>query len=108
MEDNKITRAEILERAKACVCTDRNMQYGEPEDNFKVIADLWVAYLTARCVPSGQIVDLGAGEVADMMILFKIGRNATADLGKSADTYVDIAGYAACGAEIECYREEKQ
>ena len=30
----------ILEDAIQCVCTDRNEQYGEPEDNFKVIAEL--------------------------------------------------------------------
>ena len=33
-------REEILESARTCVCTDRNKQYGEPEDNFKAIAEM--------------------------------------------------------------------
>ena len=40
----------ILEEAVRCVCTDRNQQYGEPEDNFRVIAELWNVYIRKRCV----------------------------------------------------------
>jgi hypothetical protein len=80
-------RRAILTDASLCVCIDRNVQYGEPEDNFDVIAGMWSAYLG---------VPVTAGAVADMMILFKVGRNATAERA-SRDTYVDIAGYAACG-----------
>ena len=32
-------RNEILENAAEIITTDRNKQYGEPEDNFCVIAD---------------------------------------------------------------------
>ena len=34
-------REEILREAIKCVCTDRNEQYGEPEDNFSCIAEYW-------------------------------------------------------------------
>lgn len=33
-----MTRKEILAEAEKCVCSDRNLQYGEPEDNFNTIA----------------------------------------------------------------------
>ena len=80
-------RRNILMEAAVCVCTDRNVLYGEAEDNFAVIARMWSAYLG---------VSVSAWDVADMMILFKVARNATAERA-SRDTYVDIAGYAACG-----------
>lgn len=91
-----MTRAGILDRAKEIVCNDRNMQYGEPEDNFGAIANLWVAYLQGRSV---RIDFLDPYDVAAMMILFKVGRAATAKEKPTLDTFIDIAGYAACGAE---------
>lgn len=36
--------SEILEKARQCVCEDRDRQYGHPEDNFGKIAELWSAY----------------------------------------------------------------
>lgn len=93
-------RREILQDAEACVCSDRNLSYGEPEDNLAVIAELWNGYLNGLLHAEGGI-SLCSEEVADMMILFKVARNATA-VRRKRDTYVDIAGYAACaGALIE-------
>ena len=80
-------RREILSDAAVCVCSDRNLMYGEPEDNFDVIAAMWSAYLG---------MPVTASDVAAMMILFKVARIATAEK-PSRDSYVDIAGYAACG-----------
>ena len=36
-------RAEILDKAKQCVCGQREKEYGSPEDNFLTIAKLWSA-----------------------------------------------------------------
>lgn len=91
-------RKDILTRAAVCVCTDRNSAYGEAEDNFAVIAEMWSAYLNAVLLRFGEI-RLDGADVADMMVLFKVARNSTA-LERKADTYVDIAGYAACGGAI--------
>lgn len=84
-----MTRAETLDTAKKCVCGQREMDYGSPEDNFKTIADLWSAYKKVEFTPV---------DVAMMMALLKIARIA----GGTAtdDSFVDLAGYAACGAEI--------
>ena len=89
-------REEFLERVKSIVCTDRNRQYGEPEDNFTVIANLWCDYLQSAGV---KIDFLEPYDVAMMMVLFKVGRAATAQNRPMEDTFLDIAGYAACGAE---------
>ena len=87
------TRTHILESARKCVSGDRNIQYGSPEDNFKIIAAYWDVFLGNR-KPGA----LRAEEVAQMMVLLKTARlqaNPT-DL----DGWVDIAGYAACGGEV--------
>lgn len=84
-------RETLLEKARLCVCGDREQDYGTPENNFAIIADLWTAYLeTPIC----------KRDVAAMMILLKVARIATSNIMGTDDTWVDIAGYAACGAEI--------
>ena len=85
-----ITRTEILDLANECVCGDRNLQYGEPEDNFSSVAKLWSSYLD---------IDIGSEDVAIMMCLFKIAR-LKSSCYESKDSWVDLIGYAACGGEI--------
>lgn len=84
-------RKEILEQTIKTVCSDREGQYGSPENNFKLIATLWTDYLRGYYVYSPE-------DVAIMMALLKIARIAT---GKHKDdNYIDLAGYAACAAEL--------
>ena len=45
-----MSRAEILDKAKECVCGQREQDYGKPEDSFAMIAALWKPYLKERCV----------------------------------------------------------
>lgn len=98
-----MTRAEILDKAKQIVTKDRNSQYGEPEDNFAVIAQFWNHYLTTT---QGVCLFLSPADVAIMMTLFKIGRIATArDLHE--DSYIDAAGYIACAEECAVKEEER-
>lgn len=98
-----MTRAEILDTAKNIITTDRNAQYGEPENNFGVIAQFWNHYLTTT---QGVCLFLSATDVAIMMALFKIGRIATArDMHE--DSYIDAAGYIACAAECAAREEER-
>ena len=83
-----MTREETLDKAKAVVTKDRNDQYGLPESTFGTIARLWSAYLGRSITPK---------DVAVMMILLKCARTKHK---VSDDTWIDIAGYAACGAEV--------
>lgn len=85
-----MTRAEILDKAKACVVGDREEDYGSPESNFGRIAVFWASYL-------GYPVE--AKDVAAMLALLKIARIASGHA--KDDNWVDLAGYAACGGEIE-------
>ena len=85
-----MTRTEILERAIKCVCGDREQDYGSPEDNFQRVADLWTALMGYHFT---------AIDVAVMLALLKIARIASGHAKE--DNWVDLAGYAACGGEIE-------
>ena len=88
-------RERCLNEARKIVCSDRNEQYGEPENNFDVIADYWAVYLNGKYKIG---VQLDSGDVAHMMTLFKMGRITTAKTYKE-DNYIDLAGYAACAME---------
>lgn len=98
-------RKEVLEEAIRCVCTDRNEQYGEPEDSFEVIAGLWNSYVESACIGGGDAC-IDGGDVAIMMALFKIGRMITS-VDQKRDTFVDAAGYIACAAQILLPKEEE-
>lgn len=91
-------RQDILTEAARCVCTDREQQYGAPEDNFAAIAELWEPYIRRKCVSLGSDVTILPTDIANLMILLKLARNVT---GSKADNWVDIAGYAACGGELD-------
>lgn len=95
-----MTRTEILEAAKRCVCGDREQDYGSPENNFQTIANFWMDYLVATGkVNFPDLAVLDAVDVAAMLALLKIARISSGH-GK-ADNWIDLAGYAACGGEIE-------
>lgn len=95
----KLTRADILHAAEKCVCGQRETDYGTPEDNFKAIAELWSVYLDRISVGKYGNMIVDEKDVAVMMALLKIARIARG--GGKADNWIDLAGYAACGAECE-------
>lgn len=89
-----MTREEVLNEAKVCVLGNREDDYGTPEQNFKIIAEFWNSYLNLdENYISGK-------DVAAMLALLKIARIRSGGHGKD-DNWVDLAGYAACGAEVE-------
>ena len=86
-------REKCLRSANECVNQSRKDQYGNLEDNFENIAELWNSYLFGaddRCIT--------ATDVANMMVLLKVARSAANPLHE--DNYVDMAGYAACAYEL--------
>lgn len=89
MSDTITIREKTLTKAISCVCGDRERDYGTPEDNFGTIAQLWTTYLGMYVTPV---------DVAMMMALLKVARIKNG--GGTGDSFVDLAGYAACGAEI--------
>ena len=99
VSNEPMTRKSILENAEKCVCGSREEDYGSPEDNFKTIASLWEIYLKTKCVGGNSDVSISPEDVATMMILVKIARISSGHA--KSDNWIDIAGYAACGGEIE-------
>src|SRR5579859_1591606 len=87
-------RAAVLDDAKAAVCQDRNTEYGEPIDNFGRWAGACNALGYRR--PGGG--DLKPHDLAVIMGLGKLSRSVQSP--EKADTWTDLAGYAAVGFEL--------
>ena len=94
-----MTRKEILAAAEKCVCGQRDKDYGTPEDSFGLIAELWAKALKP-CVPEGTDVCI----LPETVALLKVARLIKSP--EHLDSWVDLAGYAACGGEIASSKEE--
>lgn len=88
-------KRELLEEAANIVEGQRKEDYGETYKSFERISNLWSAYLSCPVSPS---------DIAAMMIMLKISRAKQTPTHK--DSWVDMAGYAACGYEVSQKEEE--
>lgn len=88
-EPYRASRDEVLQRAASLIGGERATTYGSAAESFARIAELWGTLLGA---------EVTATMVARMMIAMKLSRLTRDDA--HADSWVDIAGYAALGAEI--------
>ena len=96
-----VTRHSVLSTADSVVNGARADVYGGPEDSFQLIARLWEPYLSAKCISmDGACIE--PEDVAVMMGLLKVARLAQSP--DHEDSWIDLAGYTACGAEIACAR----
>ena len=86
-------RAYILNEAERVVTGDRNNAYGDPRQDFQRTAAMWTALLDQKLGDN----KIEPHEVAMMMAALKLSRLAWSP-GKT-DSWLDLAGYAACGAE---------
>jgi hypothetical protein len=122
---SKDPAAKVLEAALAVVTGARRKSYGNPEDNFGVIANLWNRYLNERRKRSEDIsaellqwrvdhpddpppfghqrpflsrgnIRIDTIDVAILMALMKVAR--LIESPGHEDSWTDLAGYAACGA----------
>ena len=96
MSEN-LPRVEALRNAASIITGDRDAQYGGPEENFERIGKIWSVILG---------VTITREDVAMMMIGLKVARYASKS-GFQPDTWVDIAGYAACGYEVGSLESKK-
>jgi hypothetical protein len=88
-------RQQVLDSAGRAINGARAADYGNPEDNLGRIAALFTAFLNGRV---DSAADVTAAEVSLLMILVKVARlQASPD---HTDSWVDLAGYAAIGAEV--------
>ncbi len=88
------TRSAVLAEADRLVNGERNVDYGDPIADFARTADFWTTYLSSV---RGLASPLEAHDVAVLMALLKISRIAWSP--DKEDHWVDLAGYAACGAD---------
>lgn len=88
MVENK--RSDAILEALDLINNDRNRSYGEPVDNFRIIAQRWSIGREDRVEP---------WKVALQMIDLKMARmNTTGRF--SRDSLIDIIGYAALAIEV--------
>lgn len=105
-------RRECLETALEYTNHDRNADHGDPEDNFRNIAAFWNAHLQTRYpflrTPTAYGdagFELDATDVALMMALMKAAR-LSFNPGHR-DSWIDLAGYAACGMDVTLRHKKK-
>ena len=84
-------RGSVLRAAHKIINGERNQIYGKPEDSFEGIAKFWSLYL-------GRHVN--AFDVAMLMVLFKFSRITNGQQQNYLDSFVDLCGYAALGADM--------
>lgn len=82
-------RDSVLDTAGLIINGDRAKEYGNAFDSFERIATMWSALLDQPVSPS---------QVARCMIALKLSR--LTETATHVDSWVDIAGYAALGAEV--------
>lgn len=90
-------KAELLKEALGIV-EKRGLAYGKPENNFKRIAGLWELYVNQRESHTNVFISITETDVAALMVLMKVAR--LMEKPDHLDSWLDIAGYAACGAEV--------
>jgi hypothetical protein len=95
-------RASALDEAANLITGDRNNQYGPPTQDFKRTADLLNALGYRRVDANDEVHDIVPSDTALIIAQVKVSR-LMHSRGKR-DSWVDLAGYAACG--YECAVEE--
>ena len=82
-------RRQCLDAAAEAVLKNRQNLYGTPEDGFAGIAAIWSVLLGRK---------VASYEVALCLAALKLVRATNSP--QHADNWADLAGYAACGAEL--------
>ena len=98
MEDGTVIkprarRGSVLQEAITTINGERQDVYGRLEDSFRHIADYWNVYLGGEAVG----IKIDAQDVAMMMTLFKVAREANQH---KRDNIVDAAGYLGIYADM--------
>ena len=79
-------RDAVMETANVAINGSRNEEYGEPFNDFARVAALWSVLFDREFMPE---------DVAKALICLKLGR--LSHTPAHFDSWVDIAGYSACG-----------
>lgn len=88
-------REQLLNKAKEITVGKRDQDYGSPGANFLMASRMLSAYLGWDIKPE---------QIAVILMIIKICRIKASP--SKPDNWLDIAGYAACGAEVARVRFE--
>lgn len=102
MDERYTSRSEILREADKIITADRNKTYGEPDEDFQRIAGMW--NVLGFQAPDGE--KMQGHHVALAMVALKLSR-LTWSAGHR-DSWMDVAGYAACGYETAQLEEMRR
>lgn len=92
-DDQPPVRETVLDTAKSLISGDRRDAYGDVTESFTRLAALWSALLGTPVT---------AAQVAMCLAALKLSR--LANTPDHADSWTDLAGYAALGAEVSTPR----
>ncbi len=104
-----MNRAEILDTAKSLITGDRQEQYGDAAQIYKVVGKMWGDYIFEGFAKRyGPIYDSDSKQITGfvfspqtvltMLALMKIGREVSGN--HKDDNFIDAAGYIALAGEI--------
>lgn len=96
-------RGYLLDTAREAVLRQRNASYGEPDQDFSRTANILTALLGHKLLEGAAIT---SDEVAKILIVVKLSRLSWSP--DHADSWIDIAGYAACGYETAILRTRRE
>lgn len=96
LTDQSKDRDYFLVEAQDLINGQRAEDYGDAKLNHQKIAGLWSVYLSCK-EDNPQTTQLSAQDVVLMMMLVKVARLTHAS---TADSWVDLCGYAALGGEF--------
>lgn len=96
-------REEVLEGATLAVMKQRNNTYGPPTQDFSRTAGILRSLGFAVVDAAGEVAPIEAHHVAMIQAAVKLSRLMWSP--DHRDSWVDLAGYAACG--FECAMEGK-
>lgn len=99
VEDETPVRAQVLAEASGLICRDRNNQYGPPGKDFNRIANILTSLGYGKeSHDSDEFLVLDDHDVSVIMIALKLSRIMWSP--QKRDSWIDVAGYAGCGAEV--------
>ena len=98
-------REEVLNTARRLVMGDRNRTYGPPTEDFARTARILTAMGLRMVGADGKVRDLAAHDHALILLAVKLSRLCNDP--QHQDSWVDVAGYAACGWECVPPTESK-
>lgn len=84
-----MNRTELLENVTIAL-SDRGSAYGDASENFQRIADMWGIILREHVTVKEVALCMAAVKMARLM-----------ETPDHADSWVDLAGYAALGVEVK-------